>query len=99
MPHIGDCPRADWPIAEPIGETLAVLPFIGDQVVCLSHDQAGGRSLVIVKAEQVKKDFEGLEIKLRHRRTRQSVWSAAAYRSGAAAGDPSPGFVGKVSGP
>jgi len=49
--------------------------------------KAAGRSLVIVKAEQVKKDFEGLEIKLRHRRTRQSVWSAAAYRSGAAAGD------------
>jgi hypothetical protein len=46
-----------------------------------------GRSLVIVKAEQVKKDFEALEIKLRHRRTRQSVWSAAAYRSGAVAGD------------
>ena len=23
-------------------ETLAELPFIGDQVVCLSHDQAGG---------------------------------------------------------
>ena len=22
-------------------ETLAELPFIGDQVVCLSHDQAG----------------------------------------------------------
>ena len=49
--------------------------------------KAAGRSLVIVKAEQVKKDFEALEIKLRHRRTRQSVWSAAAYRSGAAAGD------------
>jgi hypothetical protein len=49
--------------------------------------EATGRSLVIVKAEQVKKDFEALEIKLRHRRTRQSVWSAATYRSGAAAGD------------
>ena len=50
-------------------------------------EEATGRSLVIVKAEQVKKDFEALEIKLRHRRTRQSVWSAAAYRSGTAAGD------------
>ena len=27
-------------IAERIIETLAELPFIGDQVVCLSHDQA-----------------------------------------------------------
>jgi hypothetical protein len=25
-------------VAEPIGETLAELPFIGDQVVCLSHE-------------------------------------------------------------
>jgi hypothetical protein len=49
--------------------------------------EATGRSLVIVKAEQVKKDFEALEIKLRHRRTQQSVWSGAAYRSGASAGD------------
>ena len=31
-------------IAEPIGETLAELPFIEDQVVCLSHDQAGGEA-------------------------------------------------------
>jgi len=37
--------------------------------------------------EQVKKDFDALEIKLRRRRARQSVWSAAAYRSGTAAGD------------
>ena len=49
--------------------------------------EASGRSLVIVKADQVKKDFEALEIKLRHRRMWQNVWSAAAYRSGAAAGD------------
>lgn len=49
--------------------------------------EATGRSLVIVKAEQVKKDFEALEIRLRHRRTQQSVWSAAAYRSGIVAGD------------
>jgi hypothetical protein len=27
-------------IAERMMETLAELPFIGDQVVCLSHDQA-----------------------------------------------------------
>src|SRR5262249_28276005 len=27
-------------VTEPMLETLAELPFIGDQVVCLSHDQA-----------------------------------------------------------
>ena len=27
-------------VAEPIGETLAELPFTGDQAVCLGHDQA-----------------------------------------------------------
>jgi len=32
--------RCRTTIAEPIGETRAGLPFIGDQVVCLSHDQA-----------------------------------------------------------
>jgi hypothetical protein len=29
--------RCRTTIAEPIDETLAELPFIGDQVVCLSH--------------------------------------------------------------
>src|ERR1700719_421522 len=28
-------------VAEPIGETLAELPFTGDQAVCLGHEQAG----------------------------------------------------------
>ena len=32
-------------IAEPIGKTLAELPFIGNQVFCLSHDQVGGWDL------------------------------------------------------
>src|SRR6516165_1523528 len=34
-------------------ETLAELPFIGDQVVCLSHDQAGppGNDCVAVASE------------------------------------------------
>ena len=36
--------RCRTTIAEPVGETLAELPFIGDQVVCLSHDQAGGEA-------------------------------------------------------
>ena len=27
-------------VAEPIGETLAELPFTGDQAVCLGHDKA-----------------------------------------------------------
>jgi len=62
---------------------LRILRDGKDQAV----QEATGRSLVIVRADQVKKDFEALEIKLRHRRTQQSVWSAVAYRSGAAAGD------------
>ena len=33
--------RCRTTIAEPIGANAAVLPFIGDLVVCLSHDQAG----------------------------------------------------------
>jgi hypothetical protein len=50
--------------------------------------EATGRSLVIVKGEQVKKDFEALEVKLRPGRlTRRYIWSTAAYRNGAAAGD------------
>jgi hypothetical protein len=32
--------RCRTTIAERMGETPAELPFIGDQVVCLSHDQA-----------------------------------------------------------
>ena len=36
--------RCRTTIAEPIGEPLAELPFIEDQVVCLSHDQAGGEA-------------------------------------------------------
>jgi hypothetical protein len=32
--------RCRTTIAERMVETLAELPFIGDQVVCLSHDQA-----------------------------------------------------------
>jgi hypothetical protein len=32
--------RSRTTVAEPIGETLAELPFTGDQVVCLGHDQA-----------------------------------------------------------
>jgi len=32
--------RCRTTIAEPVGENLAELPFIGDQVVCLSHNQA-----------------------------------------------------------
>jgi hypothetical protein len=32
-------------IAERMVETLAELPFIGDQVVCLSHDQLQAQSL------------------------------------------------------
>src|SRR6516164_2869725 len=32
--------RCRTTIAERMGETLTELPFIGDQVVCLSHDQA-----------------------------------------------------------
>ena len=55
-PSCGDCPltarsrpksgqnipknRCRTTIAERMVETLAELPFIGDQVVCLSHDQA-----------------------------------------------------------
>jgi len=66
-----------------ICERLRALRYGKERAV----QEASGRSLVIVKAEQVKKDFEVLEIKLRHRRMRQNVWSAAAYRSGAAAGD------------
>ena len=30
-------------VAEPIGETLAELPFTGDQAVCLGHDKAAWR--------------------------------------------------------
>jgi hypothetical protein len=37
--------RSRTTIAERMVETLAELPFIGDQVVCLSHDQAA-RSVV-----------------------------------------------------
>jgi len=33
--------RCRTTVAERMLETLAELPFIGDQVVCLSHDQAG----------------------------------------------------------
>ena len=36
--------RCRTTIAERMGETRAELPFIGDQVVCLSHDQAGGEA-------------------------------------------------------
>ena len=32
--------RSPTAVAEPIGEALAELPFTGDQVVCLGHDQA-----------------------------------------------------------
>ena len=32
--------RCRTTVAERMGETLAELPFIGDQIVCLSHDQA-----------------------------------------------------------
>jgi hypothetical protein len=36
-----------------MGKTVAVLPFIGDQVVCLSHDWAGGeagrKSAIVVR--------------------------------------------------
>jgi hypothetical protein len=32
--------RCRTTVAEPIGETLAELPFTGDQAVCLGHDQA-----------------------------------------------------------
>ena len=32
--------RCRTAVAEPIGETLAELPFTGDQAVCLGHDQA-----------------------------------------------------------
>jgi hypothetical protein len=32
-------------VAEPIGETLAELPFTGDQAVCLGHDQAAWTDL------------------------------------------------------
>ena len=35
--------RCRTTIAERMVETLAELPFIGDQVVCLSHDQASIR--------------------------------------------------------
>ena len=35
--------RCRTTVAERMLETLAELPFIGDQVVCLSHDQAGGQ--------------------------------------------------------
>jgi hypothetical protein len=34
---------AGQPGAEPFGETLAELPFIGDQVVCLGHNQAASK--------------------------------------------------------
>ena len=33
-------PRPRTTVAEPIGETLAELPFTGDQAVCLGHDKA-----------------------------------------------------------
>ena len=47
-----------------------------------------GRSLVIVKAEQVKHDFEALGIKLRSgQRTYQALWSGAAYQAGQQAGE------------
>jgi hypothetical protein len=32
--------RSRTTVTEPIGETLAELPFTGHQVVCLGHDQA-----------------------------------------------------------
>ena len=32
-------------VGEPIGETLAKLPFTGDQAVCLGHDQAAWSDL------------------------------------------------------
>jgi hypothetical protein len=42
-------------------ETPAVLPFIGDQVVCLSHDQAGPRRICIRPARKGA-SYPGLEI-------------------------------------
>jgi hypothetical protein len=38
--------RSRTTVTEPIGETLAELPFTGDQVVCLGHDAAGSASFV-----------------------------------------------------
>ena len=47
--------RCRTTVAEPMLETLAELPFIGDQVVCLSHNQAAqngsGRELIQVARE------------------------------------------------
>ena len=43
--------RCRTTVAERMGETRAELPFIGDQVVCLSHDQAArsGSATEVVK--------------------------------------------------
>jgi hypothetical protein len=65
--------------------------------------EATGRSLVVVKAEQIKGDFEATGIILgRARSSRSVLWSEAAYGSGKAAGDNlslSPGVrSGRVAG-
>ena len=54
------------------------------------HEAAAttGRSLVVVKAGRVKKDFEALGINLRLSRSGgRGLWSRAAYHCGSAAGD------------
>ena len=52
--------RCRTTVAEPIGETLAELPFTGDQAVCLGHEQAGpyrfGRATNLRKAKPDAED-------------------------------------------
>ena len=47
-------------VGEPIGETLAKLPFTGDQAVCLGHDQAAwsGPALYRGSAEGANKAYK-----------------------------------------
>ena len=52
-------------VAEPIGETLAELPFTGDQAVCLGHDKAAWsgpalyRGLMFICCRQAERRFLG----------------------------------------
>ena len=38
--------RCRTTVAEPIGETLAELPFTGDQAVCLGHDECRDETMI-----------------------------------------------------
>ena len=66
------------------------LADLGDKKERTVHEAAAttGRSLIVVKAARVKKDFEALGINLRRGRSGgRGLWSRAAYHSGSAAGD------------